>query len=137
MILKNLILVGGFIAIAIIAFYFIGIGPTNLELDYDNGSYDYLNGPGMNKEITTLNISGTTERFATVTIDGESVPVDKDGKFYKVINLKNGTNVYYVNAKAPFKTTNQVNVTTNRIEDSDGSVAGNWIINGTTIKNGY
>ena len=133
--IKNLIVVGGVIAIAIIAFYFIGIGPTNLELSYDNGSFD--DGPGMNKYITTLNISGTTESYATVTIDGETVPVDKNGNFYKVIALKNGTNVYYVTSKAPFKSTNQVNVTTNRIEDQDGSVSGNWMINGTTIKNGY
>jgi len=137
MMIKNLIVVGGVIAIAIIAFYFIGMGPTNLELDYDNGSYDYYDGPGMNKEITTLNISGTTERFATVTIDGDSVPVDKDGKFFKVINLKNGTNVYYVTSKAPFKSMNQINVTTNRIEDKNGNVAGNWVYNGTAIREGY
>lgn len=135
MMIKNLIVAGGVIAIAIIAFYFIGIGPTNLELSYDNGSFD--DGPGMNKYITTLNISGTTESYATVTIDGENVPVDKNGNFYKVIALKNGTNVYYVTSKAPFKSTNQVNVTTNRIEDPDGSVSGNWMINGTTIKNEY
>jgi hypothetical protein len=132
---RNLIMFLGIIALAIIALYFFGMGSTNLELAYDNGSYD-INDSGMNKEITTLNISGTTESYATVTINGESVPVDKNGNFYKVIVLKNGTNIYYVNAKAPFKSTNQINVTTNRIEDADGSVSGNWHWNATP-KMGY
>ena len=132
MMIKNLIVVGGVIAIAIIAFYFIGMGPTNLELSYDNVSFD--DGPGMNKNMTTLNISGTTESYATVTVNGENVPVDKNGKFYKVMPVPNGETIYYVNAKAPFKSTNQINVTTNRLVDPDGSVAGKWMINGTTVK---
>ncbi|HOI39294.1 MAG TPA: hypothetical protein PL168_01045 [Methanobacterium sp.] len=126
---KNLILAGGMISIFIIVFYFIGVGPTNLEITSKDSA--------MDKDIDTLNISGTTEDYATITINGENVPVDKNGKFYKVVKLPNGTTMYYVDAKAPFKYTKQINITAKRNEHSDGSVSGVWFYNDTLKKEYY
>lgn len=44
----------------------------------------------MNNDINALNVSGVTETYATVNINGESVPVDKNGNFYKVVKVQNG-----------------------------------------------
>jgi len=126
--IKNLILVGGFISIFIIAFYFIGIGSTNLVITSNDSA--------MNKEIDALNISGTTENYAAVTVNGENVPVDRNGNFYKVVKVTNGTTIYYVDAKAPFKWTKQINVTAKRNKHSDGSVSGVWFYN-DTLQNEY
>jgi hypothetical protein len=124
--MKNIIIVGGVISIAIIALYFFGMGPTDLKITGNDSA--------MNKEINALNISGTTETYATVTINGETVPVDKNGNFYKVVQVPNGKNIYSVDAKAPFKSTKEINVTATRNEDPDGSVSGNWEWNYTFEK---
>jgi hypothetical protein len=48
------------------------------------------------------------------------------GFFYEVMPLPiNETLAHH--AKAPPESINQINVTTNKIEDQNGNVAGNWV----------
>ncbi len=121
--IKNVILAGGLIAILIIAPYTFRIGPTNIQL---------TKGPNLvNAHVTTLNQTGKAEPYATVDINGEPATVDKNGNFYKVINLKNGTNIINVTAKAPFKTSTKTYAVVNRNEDKKG-VNWDWEWNYTT-----
>jgi hypothetical protein len=87
----------------------------------------------FDKNITKLNQTGKTEPGAVVTINGENVVVDKNGYFSEVLDLKNGTNIVNVTAKAPFKSEFQTYAIVNRIEDKDG-VSGSWDWNKTIEK---
>lgn len=120
--IKYVITAGAVIAIFVIGFYIFGLQPTDLELTKGKNFFD--------KEITKINQSGKTEPYATVTINGEGVPVDKEGNFYKVIDLKNGQNIINVTSKAPFKSLTQTTAIVDREEDSNG-VHGLWSWNGT------
>ncbi|MBZ2164906.1 hypothetical protein [Methanobacterium spitsbergense] len=120
--IKYGVLAGGLIAIFIVAFYVFGYEPTSLELTKSENLFD--------KNITKLNQTGKTDPNAIVTINGEKVPVDKNGNFYWVIDLKNGKNIINVTAKAPFKSKNQTYAIVNRAEDKDG-VTGDWDWNNT------
>lgn len=121
--IKNVILAGGLIAILIIASYTFGIGPTNIKL---------TKGPNLvNANVTTLNQTGTAEPYSTVTINGEPATVDTNGNFYKVVNLKNGTNIINVTAKAPFKKSSSTYAVVNRYEDRYG-FGWDWEWNYTT-----
>jgi len=115
--IKYAITVGGLIAVFIVAFYVFGLEPTKLELTEGNNFHD--------KDFTKVNQSGKTEPYATVTINGENVAVDKDGNFYKVIEIQNGHNIIFVDAKAPFKSATQLNTTVNKTEDKNG-VSAEW-----------
>lgn len=112
---------GFILAIFIVGSYFFGLEPTELELTH---------GKFINSEITELNQSGHTEPYATVTINGENIPVDKNGNFYKVIKLKDGQNIINVTAKAPFKSQTKTYAVATRITD-ENDVSGEWSWNGT------
>lgn len=113
--IKYAITVGGLIAVFIVAFYVFGLEPTKLELTQGSNFHD--------RNFTKINQSGKTEPYATVTINGENVAVDKDGNFYKVIEIQNGQNIIVVDAKAPFKSAIQLNTTVNRTVDKEGVTA--------------
>ena len=112
----------GLIALFIIAFYVFGTEPTYLELTKGLNLF--------NKYGTKLNQTGKAEPYSTVTINGKSVPVDKEGNFYEVMDLKNGSNVINVTVKAPFKSSTQTYAVANRKEDKDG-ICWDWNWNGT------
>lgn len=79
----------------------------------------------FNKWGTKLNQTGKAELYAAVTINGKTVPVDKDGNFYDIIDLKNGSNIINITAKAPFKSPTQTYAVANRKEDKYG-VSWDW-----------
>ena len=117
MLIKYVITIGGILAIAVLAFYVFGIEPTELALKEGTNFHDV--------NFTKVNQSGKTEPYSTVLINGESVSVDKNGNFYKVITLKNGTNIITVEAKAPFKSKTVLNTTIVKKNDKDG-VSAEW-----------
>lgn len=108
---KYVFLAVAIIAVTIIAFYVFGVEPTNIES---------VDAKVVDKNVTELNITGKSEPYAIVTVNGEPATVDKDGKFYKIINLKNGTNTVTITTKAPFKSEIQTNGTSIRKEDKNG-----------------
>jgi hypothetical protein len=122
--IKYAVTVGGIIAIAIIAFYVFGMEPTYLELDKGNFP---------DKNYTKFNQTGKTEPYATVTINGESVAVDRNGNFYNVVDVKNGVNTIVITSKAPFKSQSQLYAFTNRTEDKDGAASVEWWSNNSII----
>lgn len=113
---------GAIIGIFIGGAYFFGLEPTKLDLNSGENLF--------NSQMTELNQSGTTEPFSTVTINGENVPVDKNGNFYKVIKLKEGKNVVNVTAKAPFKSKTETFAIATVKSDKNGT-SGDWSWNGT------
>lgn len=114
--------VGGLIAIFIIAFYVFGLGPTNVELTKKDNLFD--------QNATKLNQTGHTEPYATVTLNGEIVPVDKNGNFYKVVDVHEGQNIINVTSKAPFKSTSFTYAIVTKKEDKNG-VTVDWDCNNT------
>lgn len=59
-----------------------------------------LNASRVVADPKVLNVSGTTDPDAVVTINGEKIKVDA-GKFNKVVTLNEGKNEIKVTAKAP------------------------------------
>ncbi|MFH1427677.1 MAG: helix-turn-helix domain-containing protein [Patescibacteria group bacterium] len=49
-----------------------------------------------------INIIGTTEPEAEVTINGEFLSIDSDGSFTEKVNLKNGVNTLIITAKKKY-----------------------------------
>jgi hypothetical protein len=56
----------------------------------------------------TFTISGKTNPFALVTINGEELYIDKEGKFEKEISLEIGLNTLQIEAKNRFGKTNTI-----------------------------
>ncbi len=54
-----------------------------------------------------MNVTGKTDSFATVTINGEALTADGDGNFYKVIGVKGRVAIISVTAQAPSKSKTQ------------------------------
>jgi hypothetical protein len=57
-----------------------------------------------------VTLSGRTDAEATITVDGEAVPVDINGAFSTVIDLKPGANPVTVVASSPLGRTTTVNI---------------------------
>lgn len=120
--IKYAIVAGGLIIISIIAFYYVGVQPTNIEL---NNGYNLFN-----QNVTEINQTGTTDPNAKLTINGEPVIVDKNGNFSEIIYLKDGQNIINITAKAPFESQTQTYAIVNRIVDKNGA-SGTWAWNDT------
>jgi len=56
----------------------------------------------------TFKIIGKTNPFALVTINGEELYIDKEGKFEKEISLEGGLNTLQIEAKNRFGKTNTI-----------------------------
>ncbi len=64
----------------------------------------YISSPAENITIheNNINIIGTTDPGAIITINGEIINSNSDGDFNKNINLKNGINIIKISAKKKY-----------------------------------
>lgn len=76
----------------------------NLSTDVESGTVS---------TSATFTVSGTTDAWNTVTVDGESVPVDESGGFETDITLASGENEIVITAESPLglRTTRRPTVT--------------------------
>jgi len=95
--------------------------PTTLTLDH---------GDFLNNNCSKLNQSGKTDPNAVVTINGENLTADRNGNFYKIIDLKTGNYTINISSKSFFKTKTDTYINIGRTQNKTGA-SGSWEWNGT------
>ena len=115
----------GMILLLVGCFYVFGLEPTHIDLYNGENSF--------NENATQLNQTGKTEPHATVTINNNTVFVDKNGEFHKTINISDGENLIHITSKAPFKSITQTTIQVIR-KDTGKGILVSWFWNHTIQK---
>ncbi|MCK4553587.1 helix-turn-helix domain-containing protein [Candidatus Parcubacteria bacterium] len=86
------------IIIAVTVIFFIYLGFSLKEIISPPNLFIYSPIENFTTEKKSIQVSGETEAEAQVIINGEQILSDAAGRFFKIVNLKNGINIITITA---------------------------------------